>query len=594
MGRAFSEVISRDLVLAPRIYALTFERVHSRDAALGARPVGAPGISAEFTPALAAGANRLGYGQYFLRGGKLHATLTIEDASTQKMVRVLSASSPSGNPIEAADSLARQLASQADAYPTHNSAAVAAYVGAIEAPDLSARAARLEEAISADPGFPTPYYLLAQMQKDRTAALSLVDRALQNGSRLPELERVRLTFLAANLHADRAAAQRALGDWARLTPNDPEVWRSTAQDAMLHHDYARAVEGFQKSLAVEPDDVSALNSLGYAAAYAGQLDTSMSALQHYQAVRPADANPLDSMGDVNLLLGRLREAEDFYLQAFKKDPAFMNAGDLSKAAMARLMSGDISGGDGLEKQFLDARRAAKDPAAAFVEAEWWWTSGRRVQARSAMTAFARATEATAPPLASQAYGELAIWSLALGDRDAAAQSAQRAVALATPASAVLAAIARFLTQPSAPASEWQLRAEHAFPLPAQEPVRSLMLTYALLTDKRFPEAAALLRTRYEHPAATNEEDLPWLLAWADLESGQPKEAASLLRFNPIPPSTGIRPLGLFEFPRLFYLRGRSAALAGNSQQAQSYYGLFLKLSGDLPLMWGEESRAKQR
>jgi tetratricopeptide (TPR) repeat protein len=595
MGRAFSQAIIRDLAGVASVYAISFENLHSRDAAFGAQPVAAPGISAERSLALAAGAKRIGYGDYAVRAGTVEVRLTIEDPQTQKMVRVLTASGPADNVLEAADSLARALARDAVPYPTRNQPALEAYVKGLESTDAADRARYLEEAVTADPDFGPPSLLLAQLkalQQDPAGARGVLDDALSR--KMPELENARLSFLAARLRGDAAAARQSLVRWSRASPNDPEVWTAMAADAMARHQYPQAVAANQKALAAEPDDITLLNQLGYSAAYAGQFDTAMSALQRYQALRPSDANPLDSMGDVNLLLGRLREAENFYLQAVKRDPSFLNGGDYFKAAMARLMSGDVAGADSLAKQFTDARAAAKDPLADFQRAEWSWIDGLRGEGYQQMQAFAEnAAKGPARPAASEAYSQLAIWSVALGNRPRAAELAQKAAALSVPPVSSLAAIALFLAQPSAPASEWMLRAERLFPQAAQEHQRNVVLAYALLADKQFAEASKVLEPEFERTPVTADEDLQFLLAWADLESGKRAEAAVLLHFNPIPAATGVRPLSVFEFPRLFYLRGRLAAASGNHEQAQADYRLFRKLSGDEPLMWGEEAAAKQ-
>jgi tetratricopeptide (TPR) repeat protein len=601
MGRAFSQVIIRDLAGAAGVYAIPFDQLHSHDVAFGVRPIQTPGISAERTLALAAGANRLGYGEYAVNAGKVEARLTIEDPQTQKAVRVLLASGPASNPFEPADALARQIASGAAPYTTRSEAALEAYIKGLESANAQDRVLHLEEAISADPDFGPPQFLLAQWKaqhQDAPGALAVLSEALAR--KLPALENARLSYLAATLRGDSDAAHDALARWSHAAPNDEEVWSSVAADSMARHQYKQAVQANQKALAVQPDDANILNQLGYSAALSGQLDMAMSALQRYQSLHPGDPNPLDSMGDVNLVLGRLREAENFYLQAVKSDPSFLNGGDYFKAAMARLMSGDVAGADPLAKQFADHRAAAKDPMADFYRAQWSWISGRRKTGFRQMQTLAADAEKSAGgqnaavrSVASQAYSQLAIWSLALGDRSRGAQWAVKAAALTIPATANFAALARFLAQPSASESEWTLRAERAFPNPTQTRERDTVLAYALLADKEFAAAAKVLEPLYKHSSLSSEEALPVLLAWAYIESGKPQQAEGLLRFNPIPSEDGVKPLSLFEFPRLFYLRGRLAALAGNPEQAQSYYKLFAKLSGDEPLIWGEEAAAEK-
>jgi tetratricopeptide (TPR) repeat protein len=364
------------------------------------------------------------------------------------------------------------------------------------------------------------------------------------------------------------------------------MWRSVAETAMNRHEYNRSVAAYQKALAIQPDDGAILNQLGYAAAYAGDLPGAVRALDRYQGLRPADPNPLDSLGDVNVLAGRLREAENFYLQAAKKAPDFLGGGDFRKAAMARLMSGDVEGATALDKQYLDYRMAARDPLVDYYRAEWVWITGKRKEGYQRLEAFANAT--AGGPLreaAAQAYGELAVWSVVLGNRGAAQTAAEKAGA------SQIGTIARFLAQPSASPDEWEGRANRIFPEPAQKQVKQSALVYSLLSDRQFGAASQILKTMYETGTPGGEE-VPFLLAWCDLETGRAKEAAGLLRFNPIPPSSGVHPFQVFYFPRVFYLRGRIAMLAGQPDAAAAQFRLFRQLSGDAPLIWGEEGQAR--
>src|SRR4029077_16930141 len=102
MGRAFSEVLTTGLSAAPGIYAISASRIHLYDRTLGVRPISAPGISAERTDALAAGANRIGYGDYGIRGDRLEVRLTIEDPRTGVMSKMVSAAAPSNDVVGAA------------------------------------------------------------------------------------------------------------------------------------------------------------------------------------------------------------------------------------------------------------------------------------------------------------------------------------------------------------------------------------------------------------------------------------------------------------------------------------------------------------
>ncbi len=593
MGRAFSEIISDELSAVPEIYTISTGRLHTYEPLLGRRPAAAPGIFTERPLALAASANRIGYGEYTLRGDRLEARLTIEDPQTGRMSAVLSATAPAGDVVSAATALARQIADGAATYDTWNAAAVRGYVSAMESPGQEQSAQSLSGSIAADPNFAPPYRMLAQWKaqhNDREGALAMLDQALARGNAIAPRERARVELEAATLRNDAAARHSALLALSKLDPRDPNVFRTLAQSAMAAHDFKRAVEAYQKALAVDGEDVSSWNQLAYAAAYAGDLNTAAGALRRYQALRPNDPNSFDSMGDVNLLSGRLREAEGFYLEATKKDPTFANGADFFKAAMARLMTGDVAGADALAKSFTDGR-SGESPADEYRRAEWLWISGRREAARQRMEAFARANETGAlRELSSRAWGELAIWNLLVGERPAAEQATQKALSLATQQTAALAVVARFLLQPAASASEWRERADRLFTNPAAQQLKTLSLVYALLLGREFQSAYEILAPLNQSASVGSDENIPILLAWSLLETGRVKDAEPLLRWNPIPPAGGITPFMSFYFPRVYYLRAVAAEKSGNRAEVESNRRLFVQLSGPTPLIWDAEKK----
>jgi tetratricopeptide (TPR) repeat protein len=595
MGRAFSEVISAELAGAPGIYAIPSSRLHGPDRVLGPRPISVPGISAERSLAMASGATRVGYGEYSVRGARLWARLTIEDPRTGKMTKPVSAAA--GGVLAVASELARQLSTRVAPYGTNSVPALQAYVAAMESDTAAATGQNLDRAIAADPDFGPPYRLLAQLktqQQDRAAAQALLGRALARAGAMPPAERARLQIEAANLDGDFAARKSGLTTLVGLEPNDADAWRSLAESSMSHREYPQAVQAYRKLLEVEPEDLLALNQLGYAAAYAGSLDAALDALGRYQALRPADANPLDSQGDVNLLAGRWRQAENLYLQAAKRGLNFESGGDLWKAAMARLMSGDVAGADPLAQQYFQARATAKDPVIEYRKAEWFWISGRRKPARQNLETFARGAEnGPLREFASRAYSQLAVWSLVMGDGAAAAQLAQKGAPLAGPSSAGAAIVARFLAQPPASSPEWSLRAERLFPNASQDPLKDFALAYALLLGRQFQPASLLLKQLYDGASPANDPSLPVMLAWTCLESGRADDAAPLLRFNPIPSMDGVSLFAPFYFPRIYYLRGWLAEKQGKPDEARANYRLFRQLSGPDPLIWGEEQRASR-
>lgn len=582
MGRALSELVTGQLTGQPNRCVISSAVLHAAGRAAGPRPGAAPGVSAESQLALLAGANRVGYGEFAVRGGRLEARLFLEDLSSHKYAKAIFATGAAGDAIAVADSLARQIAPDAAPPAAHSNQAVRDYVHAMEggAPGDVMRDAAA--AIGADPGFTPAYRLLAEwkvLERDTVGALALLDTAAQHAS--SPLERARVHLQSAGLRNDVPGRRAALAELANADPGNPDQWRILAETGFAVHAYAEAAAAFRKQLALDPDNRTAWNLMAYASANAGDLPAAVEALRRYQAAEPQNPNPIDSLGDVHLIAGRLHEAEQFYLAAYKKDPKFMDGADLFKAAMARLMTGDAAGATEIHERYAQSLAGSPTRAVEIERAEWTWTIGRRQEACQRMLAFARAAgSGPQRELAARAYAEVAMWSLFLGDRAAAAEMAQKALAVPGAQISAAALVAKFLAAPPAPAAEWTARVGKLFPPnPGLSPLRDLALACALLLDKHYQPASEILRKLYDEGARPpGEEGIPVLLAWTLIETGRYREAAPLLRPNPVPPATGVTVFTPLYFPRLYYLRGLAAEKSGKPQEAREAYRVFQQLS----------------
>jgi tetratricopeptide (TPR) repeat protein len=579
MGRAFSEIITAELGGAPGLYPIPAVRVHAMEAAMGSRPAAVPGISAERTAALSAGATRIVFGQYSIRGGMLEARMTVEDEITGQMTVLPAVSAPPQDVVAAASSLARQISDGAKPYATSNPLVVETHVKAFEMLSSPDMADQLEKAIAADPDFGPSYRQLAQVklqQKDVAGAEDVLARGLARGSAIPPAERALMQLEHAGLLRDPQQRLQALTGLAAAAPHDPEVWQDLAAAEVAAHRYSEAAAAYRKATAILPEDGNLWNQLGYAAAYAGDAAGAVDAIEHYRRLAPDSPNPLDSLGDVHLIAGQLSQAQDFYTQAATRSPEFYTGLDFLKAAMAHLMTGDVSGADALAGKYFDARAAAKDPVIEYRKAQWAWISGRRTAALQRMEQLARSSEGA---LAAHAYAELSIWTLMLGNREGAASLASKAAAIEARAASPQVTLAQFFSQPPAPAAEWEARARKLAPNPAMGAVGTVALTDALLLSKEFPAALPLLKAMYDNGNAAVDEGLPVLLAWACVETGQFSEAANLLRSNPPLSNAGLNWSTPLYFPRIFYLRAVVAEKQGKAQEASENRRIFEALSG---------------
>ncbi len=587
MGRGFSEIISGELEGSPQRYVIQWRALHSLDAALGKRPAAAPGISAERTEALAAGADEILYGDFSVVRGLLRATVTQEDTVRRKTVRVISASGPLGDGIfPVAATLARQLG-QTHTFGTRNPQALRAYVEALESPDAAAALGDFAQATTADPDFGQAYVFwldTALGQRNRSEADRALGHARAHFDRLPELDRARLNLGGAALRGDFQARVQALTEIVRLDPGDPNDRRALAEALMSTRHYEGAIAEFRHALSLRPDDIQSLNSMGYAAAYSGDLPTAIRVLRGYEELRPGEPNPLDSLGDIHFILGHYSEAEQFYLAARAKAPGFLNGGEWLKAAQARLMTGDLTAATALFNHFLAERQAAHDPFAEYHAAAWSWQTGGRRAAIERMDHLARAAETgQLREVASRADAQAALWLLELGDGAAAAEHVRKAVAEGGPATPGATALIALLVQPGAA----------AYLETAQPVVKDYARAYGLLFAKSFQPAVQALEEIYGRPTSELDDGLGVLLAWAYEETGQWQKAEPLLRLNPLPQAPGLATFSSLYFPRLFFLRGALLDKQGQHSQAVRNYRLFVTLCGADGEIWGEEQRARQ-
>ncbi len=588
IGRGLSELLTEQLSGRPDRYSISSFALHAAGGTGGARPIQAPGISAEDSLAVLAGATEIGYGDYTVRNGRVETRLFLQDVATRRYAKVATASGSVSDIPAIANSLAGQIAP--DAMPAHlrSSDALLHYVKGLEdnAPDQIISNARA--AIAADPGFIPPYLLAAEWtahQGNPSEATSLLDAALKQHPSALELAELHLQI--AGLNHDVEARAKALAEVANADPGNPDQWRTLAETQFARHRYADAAAAFQKLTSLEPGNRQAFNLLGYSLAYSGKIPEALAALQRYQALAPNEVDPIDSSGDVNLLSGHPHEAETFYLNSSRKNPKYLEGLDLLKAAVARLMTGDIAGATQIHEKYVEGLSQSPDRNPEIERIEWMWTTGQRKEAWQRLLAFARAAE-NSPHRenAERAYGELSIWTLLLGDRPAAAQFAQKAFEMPGVPVSAAAVVAQFLAQPPAPAAEMAARSKALFRNPGLETVDQLALACRYILDRQFSDAAPILQKLYDEGARTPaDEGIPTMLAWALLETGRDKEAAPLLAANPIPPATGFTIFTPFYFPRVFALRKLAAEKAGKTQEAQENDKLYRTLSGSQPLVW---------
>lgn len=469
-------------------------------------------------------------------GDRLHMHATVEDLAKRRVMQQFEVEGPRlDGPLPLIDRLARQIDPAARAFSTHDRAAFESFGEALSSQDAGVRARLLQTATVQDPNFTAAYSELA----DTLLALNQPAQAQNIASAglahaRDALDRARLTYVLAVSQSNLAARKQALADLERLLPADPEPWRDLAGIEIVERNFAAAVRDYRQATHIDPADPQTYNQLGYAEAYAGDLAAARGSILEYRRLAPeGDFNPLDSLGEVSFYLGDFAAAERYFLEANRRNPV---AGEMLKAAQARLLTGDLSGADGLFKRRLNQHKEESAILAAYRQAQWEFLTGRRKQALSRLQALAPGSSGDASALVN---AQLAIWSVQTGNRPEAGRYAEAAVGSAvSPGARNLAALCRFLVAtPWKPSNNAQADA------------------YALVLAGRFADAIAPLETVYRATPPSSDGEVRTLLAWAYQQTGQSGKARDLTRLYPIPLAQSESLFASLAFPRFLQVKG---------------------------------------
>lgn len=341
------------------------------------------------------GAARLVHGYYETRAGKLHFEIAEEDAARHRMLQTVA---EDGDVAVAMNRAAKSLAPAAHEFLAPDAASAAWGQG------------DYERAVALDPAFGMAWLAWVQQLSaggDNGRAREVAERALAQPALDSPIDKARLELAAATLGQDDAARLAASRKLAQLVPYDPTVLAEVARLEMAARQFGEAARDYRLVLAASPTDPSAvLNSLGYAEGMAGDLDGARKAFQEYGRGPGQDAvNALDSLGEALFINGKFDEAERQFLEAYQKDPAFLQGETLWKAAHARWLSGDLPGADKIAERYFQERAKARDPLLAWRRANWFYETGRRQQAVDLLQ-----SPTAAGGAASVARQQLEVWN----------------------------------------------------------------------------------------------------------------------------------------------------------------------------------------
>jgi tetratricopeptide (TPR) repeat protein len=309
-------------------------------------------------------ATRVVHGYFDRREGMLHFEVAVEDPQRRKMI---SSSVVDAAPLEAINSIAGKLGSSVRAFSTSNAEAAAAWGHG-----------NYEGAAGLDPDFGEAW--LGWTRKlvsigDARGALEIASRALMRGGLRGPIERAQIELLSASLTHDDSRRREALRKLSQLAPADPSPRLTLAQLETTARRFPEAARAYRDAIQAGANAPALENQLGYTEALAGNLDAARKEFEQYGRLPDQATNALDSLGEALFMNGKFGEAEKAFLDAYGKDPSFLNGETLWKAAHARWLKGDLPGADELLQRYW-----SHGSLASWRHASWLYETGRREQA----------------------------------------------------------------------------------------------------------------------------------------------------------------------------------------------------------------------
>jgi tetratricopeptide (TPR) repeat protein len=553
MRRALAAALVRDLAGSPRLYAQMEESVNR---------------------AYTIHASRVLEGYFYEKSGRLEIRATVQDLARNKTVQRLEAGGSLVVPL--VDQLAKKLNPAAATFPSSNREAFRAYGEALSASDRSAALRDLASATKDDPRFSLAYLDWAEVlfaAGDRVGALRVIEASQREQA--DPIDRAGVEHLGASLRADLNGREKSLAAMERLTPANDQVFRELAELQLSERRFQEAARNYEAAARLNPDEAQIWNELGYSLAYAQDPTGARRVLEHYQAMLPeGNANGLDSLGEVSFYLGDFAGAAKYFLKAGEKNGGQLGGAELLKAAQARALAGDVADGDAVFQKYIGLAGGSERGGAAYEVARWQFLTGRR---KAAMGELERAIPKVDADVQSAGMSQLSIWKLETGDPKGAAELANQAAAHAvSPGARNLSELCRVILNP-----------------PAGSSGSRLADAYALLFARKFAEATPLLELLYRGTSPEGDGQIRTLLAWAYVETDRIADADPLLRIYPFPLSSGDPAFGSLIFPRYLFLRGMVMQHQGKRTEAKAAYELFLKYSGDVPDIFGDDAAARR-
>jgi serine/threonine protein kinase/tetratricopeptide (TPR) repeat protein len=183
-----------------------------------------------------------------------------------------------------------------------------------------------EKAVALDPQFASAYLSLGlayyALGRYNDGSMT-IEKAYLNASKATEKER--LYIEAWYGHLIEKSPEKFFDTLQVLSQKYPKEKSSYNNSGWLYFVLGKnqeSVQMYQKALALDPEFVDAHYQIAYAYINLNDYDQATRHLEKYASLSPREPDPLNSLGDVHLAMGKLDDAQAYYLKAVALKPDF--------------------------------------------------------------------------------------------------------------------------------------------------------------------------------------------------------------------------------------------------------------------------------
>ena len=177
------------------------------------------------------------------------------------------------------------------------------------------------QATEKDPRFALAFLYAAQTATSAAESQRFLRWAVELAPQVSEGERFMILANQAGLNDDR---ERRIGLMEQLVEKYPKDKRARWLLGLTYGEDRsdESLREMKKAVRLDQNFAPAYNNLGYLYFNRDDYKNSEKAFSKYIELIPDEANPYDSMADLYTAMGQLEKANEFYAQAFERNPQF--------------------------------------------------------------------------------------------------------------------------------------------------------------------------------------------------------------------------------------------------------------------------------